>query len=114
MFFLFLILYLGPVTVFSLPTIFITRERAEWTLLDYPALLVPGLIWFALTYQNYVVKTLSNLFEPLLLAGIVVLAVVFRSSKKPSTPRRKATWLLWAVGTAASVLVYFLIPGLPE
>lgn len=83
----------------------------RWTIWDTGIVVAPIPVWFTLAVLNFRVKSLSNLIEPIALILIIAFIILVRVFSKGGIPKGS-----WSFGGAilAAVLMYILVPPLPE
>lgn len=111
----YLLLYLGPVLLLSLPVVAATWKRWNWSFLDLVALFLPGAVWLALVAtQGGRGRSLSNLAELLVLAVLVAIMAWLKDPIQRRLPSGIARYLLVLSTSGLAVAVYYCFPGLPE
>lgn len=111
----YLMLYLGPVLLLSLPVVIATWTRWQWSVFDLVALPLPGAVWLALIVtRGGRGRSLSNLAELLVLAFLVAAIAWLKGpiQRRLRPGIRRYAMVLLSLGLA--VAVYFLFPDLPE
>ena len=93
--------------------IYLVRHRSV-TLPDVALFIAPFVLWYALVISGLRPKSMSNLVEPLALLPILSCAFGIRTfvARQRSSHRRACAALV--VGLVSAVLVYAIVPILPE
>jgi hypothetical protein len=114
MVFYYTLLYLAPASICSALAVLATRRRAQWWVLDFLAIPLPGVLWMYLLNEGLRHKSFSNLAELLLLAGVMTGLVILRGQLGTRIPRAASSSLLVFVGLLAAVAIFFLVPTIRD
>jgi len=105
--------YFIPYTFISCLTFLFSFKKCKWQLTQVLLFFVPFLLWLFLAKLNIVSKSLSNIVELIYCAILISIFGIYSSFSKRVQDKDKPYVDL---GAAAIIilLVYFLVPGLPE
>jgi len=109
------LLYLAPALLFAGVIIPVTWRRAEWWLLDFLVIPLPGALWMLLLNEGVRPKSFSNLLAELLsLAAVLGALFIFRAWLGTRIPRAMAAAALMAAGLTAAGALFLLVPLIPD
>lgn len=107
-------LYLIPAVLFSLPIGILGWCRAKWLWWESGIFILPYWIWFALGLTNLAPKSLANFYEASWLGCLVPVAVLVRITTGQKIKRERAGLAITIALCLAAVLLYWIVPVLPE
>jgi hypothetical protein len=93
--------------------VFLVRRGAV-TPMDGALFVVPFMAWWALAVTNLRPKSLSNLVEPIGLYAFICACFVVRTFAVQTGTNRKRSLVALCLASAAALVVYVCVPGLPE
>ena len=82
--------------------------------LDWAIVVVPPALWMALDFTGIHNKTLSNIIEPLLLLIVSSVGFVVRTLAATVSTAKARSMTALAVGMTMALLLYAVVPALPE
>ena len=112
---IYLIGFLGPVLVLTLPVMIATWTSWKWTLFDPLLLALPGALWlYLISIYGGRGRTLSNLIELPLLALLTVLVAWLKGPLQRRLPLAFERYLLPVAALLLPVVWYVFFPALRE
>jgi len=102
--------------ILSAPVIFFGRQRAHWKLWELLAFVLPFLVWTLLMCSQLSAgkKSLANLGEPIFFDLAIPVAALVRVGIGRRLNENVCAGILIGLVCAIAVVVFFVIPLIPE
>lgn len=108
--------YIIPSLIIASPIWFFNRERVHWFYWEFLNLLIPFIIWTILASANLRNKSLSNAGVESIILGILIGIIQIFPVIMPEVydSRLKSAFVTLFLSIVITLLVYFIVPSLPE
>lgn len=116
LFFSIFLVYIIPSLIIAAPIWFFSRERVHWFQWEFFLLLIPFITWVVLASINLRNKSLSNAGVESIILGILIGMIQIFPAIMPEVfgSRLKSAFVTLFLSIIITLLVYFIVPSLPE
>lgn len=114
MLFYYSVLYLAPSLLFSTVVVLATWRRAQWWLLDFLVIPLPGAVWMLFLNEGLRQKSFSNLMELLVLSVVLAGLFAVRGWAGTRLPRAVSSVLLMIASLAIATAIFYVVPLIPD